>query len=104
MDSQSDANSISLEPKKSEETELCATEKVGELKEQQPVLSKRAEKKKRYDGRWKKRQWVANNRDRRAEDESDEKRVRPNPEERVKRRKYCMLLAYSGNGFAGMQV
>lgn len=56
------------------------------------------DKKQRYNGAWKKRKWNFNRRD-----DSDEKRVRTNPEERVKKRKYCMLMAFAGAKFFGMQ-
>lgn len=60
-----------------------------------PVAS--SEAKKKYDGRKKKRQWVFNRRD------DDAKRVRTAPEDRVKRRKYLMVLGYAGANYIGMQ-
>lgn len=63
-----------------------------------PKNKKTWEKKPRYNGAWKKRKWAFDRRD-----DTDEKRVRSNPEERVKKRKYCMLLAFAGAKFLGMQ-
>lgn len=57
------------------------------------------QKKPRYNGQQKKRKWEHFNR----RDDSDEKRVRTNPEERVKKRKYCMLLGFAGANYVGMQ-
>lgn len=57
------------------------------------------QKKPRYNGQQKKRRWEHFNR----RDDSDEKRVRTNPDERVKKRKYCMLLGFAGASFFGMQ-
>ncbi|XP_031636723.1 tRNA pseudouridine synthase A-like [Contarinia nasturtii] len=54
-------------------------------------------KKTKYDGRSKKRAWVFNRRD------DDAKRVRTNPEDRVKRRKYLMVMGYAGSNYIGMQ-
>lgn len=56
--------------------------------------------KKRYDGRSKRRGWEPI--DRRGNDD-DAKRVRINPEDRVKRRKYCMLMGFAGANYCGMQ-
>lgn len=57
------------------------------------------QKKPRYNGQQKKRRWEHFNR----RDDSDEKRVRPSLEERVKKRKYCMLLGFAGANYVGMQ-
>lgn len=57
------------------------------------------QKQPRYNGQQKKRRWEHFNR----RDDSDEKRVRTNPEERVKKRKYCMLMGFAGANFVGMQ-
>lgn len=57
------------------------------------------QKKPRYNGQQKKRRWEHFNR----RDDSDEKRVRTNPEDRVKKRKYCMLLGFAGANYVGMQ-
>lgn len=54
-------------------------------------------KRQKYDGRSKKRQWVFNRRDDNA------KRVRTEPEDRVKRRKYLLVLGYAGANYIGMQ-
>lgn len=54
--------------------------------------------KQKYDGRKKKRQWVFNRRN-----DDDAKRVRTAPEDRVKRRKYLMILGYAGANYIGMQ-
>lgn len=56
-------------------------------------------KKQRYDGRSKRRRW---DHDRRGADD-DPKRVRTNPEDRVKRRKYVMLMGFAGANYCGMQ-
>lgn len=59
-----------------------------------------APKKKRYCGIHKKRPWV----DYRAQaDGNDEKRQCFRPEDRVKRRKFCLLLGYAGANYFGMQ-
>lgn len=67
-----------------------------EAKLQEP--NKKSMKKQRYDGRSKKRRW-----ENRRDDDNDTKRVRTNPEERIKKRKYCMLLGYAGANYHGMQ-
>lgn len=57
-------------------------------------------KKKRYNGIVKKRQWI----DYRGQsDGCEEKRQCFRPEDRVKRRKYCLILGYSGANYFGMQ-
>ncbi|XP_017776841.1 PREDICTED: tRNA pseudouridine synthase A, mitochondrial isoform X1 [Nicrophorus vespilloides] len=58
-------------------------------------------RKARYDGRTKKRKWE----DRRADQGAglDMKQARTEPFERVKRRKFAVLMAYSGVNFYGMQ-
>lgn len=57
-------------------------------------------KKKRYCGIHKKRPWV----DYRAQsDGSEEKRQCFRPEDRVKKRKYCLLMGYAGANYFGMQ-
>lgn len=50
----------------------------------------------KYDGRIKKRQWE-------DDDDSESKKTRTEPFERVKRRKYILLLGYSGINYFGMQ-
>lgn len=57
------------------------------------------QKKSRYNGLQKKRRWEYGNR----RDDNDDKRVRTNPEDRVKKRKYCMLLGFAGANYIGMQ-
>jgi len=52
----------------------------------------------RYNGRVKKRQWEDFGRER-----NPEKRANFNPEDRVKRKKCCLLLGYSGANYFGMQ-
>ncbi len=52
----------------------------------------------RYNGRVKKRQWEDF-----TSEGNPEKRANFNPEDRVKRRKYCLLLGYSGANYYGMQ-
>ncbi|XP_055312554.1 pseudouridylate synthase 1 homolog [Sitodiplosis mosellana] len=54
-------------------------------------------KKAKYDGRCKKRKWVFDRRD------DNVKREKTNPEDRVKRRKYLMVLGYAGANYIGMQ-
>lgn len=57
-------------------------------------------KKKRYCGIHKKRPWV----DYRAQSEGDEeKRQCFRPEDRIKKRKYCLLIGYAGANYFGMQ-
>lgn len=57
--------------------------------------------KKRYDGRHKKRQWQDRSKD--AENDIAEKRAHFNPEDRVRKRKFCLLMGYSGANYFGMQ-
>lgn len=70
---------------------------------------KREPYKPRYDGRSKKRNWVDYRNDRNAaeaatgEDHPETKRAAFNPADRVKRRKYCVLMGYSGVDYFGMQ-
>lgn len=61
--------------------------------------SKKADKyKSRYENMRKRKGWVDfSNR------KNEEKRICVNPEDRVKRRKCCMLLGYSGVNYFGMQ-
>lgn len=54
-------------------------------------------KKIKFDGRSKKRFWQFNRRD------DSIKRVRTDPEDRVKRRKFIMVLGYAGANYMGMQ-
>lgn len=54
--------------------------------------------KSRYNGRVKKRQWEDY-----GSEGNPEKRANFNPEDRVKRRKWCVLLGYSGANYYGMQ-
>lgn len=51
----------------------------------------------KYDGRHKKRRWDFNRRD------DNVKRTRTEPEDRVKRRKYLVVLGYAGANYVGMQ-
>lgn len=51
----------------------------------------------KYDGRSKKRRWEFNRRD------DNVKRVRTDPEDRVKRRKFLLVLGYAGANYVGMQ-
>lgn len=67
-----------------------STEKPNENKPEQI-------KKPKYNGRCKKRAWVFNRRD------DDAKRVRTNPEDRVKRRKFLLVMGYAGANYIGMQ-
>lgn len=54
--------------------------------------------KSRYNGRVKKRQWEDF-----GSEGNPEKRANFNPEDRVKRKKCCLLLGYSGANYFGMQ-
>lgn len=78
-----------------------ASESKATSLETETVASKKSgwQKKPRYNGQQKKRKWEHFNR----RDDSDEKRVRTNPEDRVKRRKYCMLMGFAGANYVGMQ-
>lgn len=51
----------------------------------------------RYNGRVKKRQWEDF-----GSEGNPEKRANFNPEDRVKRKKFCLLLGYSGANYFGM--
>lgn len=51
----------------------------------------------KYNGRSKKRQWQFNRRN------DSVKRVRTEPEDRVKRRKYLLVMGYAGANYIGMQ-
>lgn len=68
---------------------------VSDSKIEQPKT--KPAKRPKYDGRSKKRSWEFNRRD------DNVKRVRTNPEDRIKRRKYLMLLGYAGANYIGMQ-
>lgn len=54
-------------------------------------------KKTKYDGRCKKRKWQFNRRD------DNPKREKINPEDKVKRRKFLVVLGYAGANYVGMQ-
>lgn len=54
-------------------------------------------KKVKYDGRCKKRKWQFNRRD------DDVKREKINPEDKIKRRKFLLVLGYAGANYIGMQ-
>lgn len=56
-------------------------------------------KKARYNGLEKKRRWDFRNR----EEMSEEKRACFRPEDRVKKRKFLLLLGYNGANYSGMQ-
>lgn len=60
--------------------------------------SKRLEKKEKYFSRFKRRQWEDRN-------PNDEKRIKKDDssEDRIKRRKCCLLMGYSGVDYFGMQ-
>lgn len=55
------------------------------------------QKRQKYDGRSKKRNWEFNRRD------DNVKKIKTNPEDRVKRRKCLMILGYAGANYIGMQ-
>lgn len=61
--------------------------------------SKKEPYKPRYNGRAKKRNWE----DYMDEGQGSEKRANFNPADRVKRKKFCLLLGYSGVNYFGMQ-
>lgn len=54
-------------------------------------------KKPKYDGRCKKRKWQFDRRD------DSVKREKVNPEDKIKRRKYLVVLGYAGANYIGMQ-
>lgn len=64
-----------------------------DCKAKAPASTKRV----KYDGRSKKRAWHFNRRD------DNVKRVRSDAEERVKRRKFLVVLGYAGANYFGMQ-
>lgn len=68
------------------------------LKEAAEKTSKNERYKQRYNGRIKKRGWEDY-----SVEGSREKRTCLNPEERIKRKKVCLLLGYSGVNYFGMQ-
>lgn len=74
-----------------------ASENVSESKSGESKDSPAVPKRQKYDGRSKKRRWEFNRRD------DNVKRVRINPEDRVKRRKYLLLLGFAGGNYVGMQ-
>lgn len=82
---------------KSEPITETNSENVSESKDTGKTVSSTEAKRQKYDGRKKKRQWVFNRRD------DDAKRVRTAPEDRVKRRKYLLVLGYAGANYIGMQ-
>lgn len=63
-------------------------------------------KAKRYDGRTKKRKWEERRSDyvkTSAEEHVDDKKPKTENADRVKRRKYVLMLGYSGVDYYGMQ-
>lgn len=63
-------------------------------------------KPKRYDGRTKKRKWEERRSDyvkTTNEDLADDKKVKVENTDRIKRRKYALMLGYSGADYYGMQ-
>ncbi|KAJ8969988.1 hypothetical protein NQ317_007035 [Molorchus minor] len=69
-------------------------------------------KKNRYDGRSKKRQWEERRTDKSESFNKESKKIKINNEsddpnitaaEKIKRRKYCLLMGYSGSDYYGMQ-
>lgn len=82
--------------KKSESNDQLV-ENVSNSNEVQSKDSPAVSKRQKYNGRSKKRRWEFNRRD------DTVKRVRNEAEERVKRRKYLMLLGYAGGNYVGMQ-
>lgn len=60
------------------------------------IQSAKAQQQK-HSGRSKKRKWSFNRRD------EDAKRYQTNPEDRVKRRKFLVVLGYAGANYVGMQ-
>ncbi|XP_050508354.1 pseudouridylate synthase 1 homolog [Diabrotica virgifera virgifera] len=76
-----------------------------------PSMEPKPFKKNKYDGRTKKRQWEERRRDKGEslrETPEDPKRVKLDEDQemekdKIKRRKFCLLLGYSGNNYFGMQ-
>lgn len=73
-------------------------EAVNNIKTMEKKSKKNEPYKSRYDGRAKKRQWQDY-----STSEPNAKRENFNPVDRVKRKKFCMLLGYSGVNYFGMQ-
>lgn len=69
---------------------------VDDVKTTQPQRKKQWKKKPRYDGRKKKRQWEQDN-------IVDEKRAKMDPEDKIRRKKFCVILGYAGAKYIGMQ-
>lgn len=95
-DIQIEAPTVQVEPETEAKKPELSTETSSETVSEPKDTGKKRQK---YDGRSKKRQWVFNRRN-----DDDAKRVRPTvPEDRVKRRKYLMVLGYAGANYIGMQ-
>lgn len=75
-------------------------ENVNEVTASKQYRRPQYRKKQRYDGRKKKRNWEFNKRD---DEISDEKRMKMNPEDKIRRRKFCVILGYAGANYIGMQ-
>lgn len=75
---------------------------VDDVKTNQPQRRKQWKKKPRYDGRKKKRQWEHTDRNK-QDDIVDEKRIKVDPEDKVRRKKFCVILGYAGAKYIGMQ-
>lgn len=85
-----------------------ALQEANAPKEPTKPASKRTAYKPRYDGRSKKRNWVDYGNKERTSAGADDaevaaKRAAFNPADRIKRKKCCMLLGYSGVNYFGMQ-
>lgn len=67
----------------------------------------KAVRKQRYDGRCKKRKWEERRSDYVATEDnvgiSEDKKAKDDTFERIKRRKFVLLLGYSGADYLGMQ-
>lgn len=82
---------------KNGDAEVSEQKQSDEMLKESIAPEKTEPKRHRYDGRSKKRRWVFDRRD------DNVKRERTAPEDRVKRRKYLMVLGYAGANYIGMQ-
>lgn len=84
---------------------MLPTNEATKSSENETKEPKKWEKKARYNGAWKKRKWEYDRREELSEKRptlTDEERAKLR-EERVSKRKYCMLMAFSGANYIGMQ-
>lgn len=83
----------------SDQVDNVKAEVVSEPTTNQSQKRPQWKKKPRYDGRKKKRKWE----NKKTDEIVDEKRAKVNPEDKVRRRKYCVILGYAGANYIGMQ-